>query len=171
MFAPLLNATDKEHVCCVAPIGYVAAPSKGFMSKLFGGGKTEENEPVTAELETLPVSTKQPWAKRFFDGSFDTPLTEAVAGPYASALEAVRIAPSAFNHQPIHIVKVQDTFHFYMAPATKYYTWIDAGIAMSHFSEVLNETNPEMKGEWCVSATTADVKATGQTYVCSWKLL
>jgi len=87
-----------------------------------------------------------PWERLFFNGSLDTPLTEANAGVFSEALEMVRLAPSASNRQPWRIVKEgNDTFHFYIQRSKAYIgnmlgfdiQMIDMGIALYHFEAAL----------------------------------
>jgi nitroreductase len=46
-----------------------------------------------------------PWERLFFDGDFNQPLREEVAGAYAMPLKMVRLGPSASNKQPWRIIR------------------------------------------------------------------
>ena len=91
---------------------------------------------------------RKPWGKLFFDGGFQTPLTEGTAGPYAVPLELVRIGPSASNRQPWRVVRTPEAYHFYKAQFPGYASGlgfdiqrIDLGIAACHFHLSARENN------------------------------
>jgi hypothetical protein len=101
------------------------------------------------------------------------PLTPASAGKYADALEAVRLAPSASNHQPWRIIKENDAsiFHFYRKDTPGYTVagdihiqYNDMGIAMCHFELTAHETG--LSGGWRVNDPRIDVG--DWVYVVSW---
>ncbi|MBR7032250.1 MAG: nitroreductase family protein [Clostridia bacterium] len=48
----------------------------------------------------------------FFDGGFETPLTEEKSGALKDVLNAVRFAPSAVNKQPWRVVVCGDDTHY-----------------------------------------------------------
>jgi nitroreductase len=119
---------------------------------------------LAARLAT-GASRRKPWGELFFDGDFRTPLPEPPAevdGPYALALEMVRLAPSAQNRQPWRIVRDgpevkpaggdRPRFHFFrQQPAgllTSRPDWLrlDIGIAMAHFELTLAEAG--VRGRW-----------------------
>lgn len=70
---------------------------------------------------------------------FDKPLLVENAEELQSALELVRLAPSAVNGQPWRVVRCGDRVHFYekrgrgMASDTWDIQKIDMGIALCHF--------------------------------------
>lgn len=83
----------------------------------------------------------------FFDESL-WPLDLYNLNEHKKALEMIRIGPSASNKQPWRVIKVDDTFHFYLE-RTKGYAknldydiqMIDIGIAMYHFQYTLEKNN------------------------------
>ena len=84
--------------------------------------------------------TALPFASLFFDGTFDTPLSESKASTLKNALEAVRLAPSAVNKQPWRAVVDGDTVHFFEKRSKGHAGddgWdlqkVDLGIALCHF--------------------------------------
>ena len=90
--------------------------------------------------KTVKANSRHPFESLFFDGDFQTPLTEAKAGALAHPLEMVRLAPSAVNHQPWRVVKVDNTLHFYLKRTLGYSSegrpdmqMVDMGIALCHF--------------------------------------
>jgi hypothetical protein len=91
---------------------------------------------------------RKPWGDLFFDGGFQTPLTEDTAGPYAVPLELVRLGPSASNRQPWRVVRTPEAYHFYKAQFPGYASGlgfdiqrIDLGIAACHYHLSALENN------------------------------
>ena len=70
-------------------------------------------------------------------------ISDAKAAQYKEALEAVRLAPSAVNHQPWRAVVNQDGVHFYLVRSMKKSSpdlqKTDMGIALCHFDLVMKE--------------------------------
>jgi hypothetical protein len=113
---------------------------------------------------------RYPWSKLFFDGDFTTPLDETGAGPLASALEMVRLGPSASNKQPWRVLKEKDgnTCHFYTEPSSTGYqnmARFDIGIATCHFDLTVKEAG--IKGSWKVLDPQVAPPA-NYTYIISW---
>ena len=84
----------------------------------------------------------------FFHGDFHTPLTPETAGDLAPCLEMVRLGPSAVNHQPWRLVKVDNALHFYLKRSKGYSSegrpdmqMVDMGIALCHFELMAKEKN------------------------------
>lgn len=76
----------------------------------------------------------------FSNEAYGTPLTQAEAGPFSTALEMVRLGPSASNKQPWRAVKEGNALHFYLKPTKGYSNSlgydiqrVDMGIALCHF--------------------------------------
>lgn len=125
-FERAMELGEDEIMPCVSPLGYPAkkmSVKEGLMRK---GVKADSRLP----FETL-----------FFDGSFDTPLTEDKAGRLAEVLETVRWAPSAVNKQPWRVVVTESAAHFYLkknkgfvSDAAGDMQKIDLGIALCHFA-------------------------------------
>ena len=156
---------------------------------------------LAAKLAT-GAARRRPWGELFFDGDFRTPLSEAgggasgsagattgagVAGPYALALEMVRLAPSAQNRQPWRVVRTgpaaqpargakpadRPRFHFCrQKPAgllSSRPDWLrlDIGIAMAHFELTLAETG--VRGRWQAADPAPHLRLPRRTkYVASW---
>ncbi len=113
---------------------------------------------------------RHPWSRLFFHGDFSTPLDEAGAGMLATALEMVRLGPSASNKQPWRILKERDgkTCHFLVEPASLGYRGMsrfDIGIAACHFDLALKESG--IDGTWKVLAPAVALPA-GYEHVISW---
>lgn len=138
---------------------------------------------LAARLAT-GASRRKPWGQLFFDGDFRAPLSAPggppvgrAAGPYALALEMVRLAPSAQNRQPWRVVREgpeeRARFHFFrQQPAgllSSRPDWLrlDIGIAMAHFELALAEAGA--RGRWSADGTAPDILLPPRTdYVASW---
>lgn len=123
---------------------------------------------------------RRPWGDLFFHGDLGTPLTEALAGDLAEALEMVRLAPSASNRQPWRVVKepAAQVLHFLLHREAKYnrnlrmlkladLPRVDLGIAMCHLE--LTTLGSGLAGAWTVDSRGPglDLPA-GTEYVATW---
>lgn len=143
-FAKKIDVAADESVPAVTSVGYIADNSKAedWIRRRAGGDMR-----LAAE-------------KLFFDGDFGQPLAKEQTGGYATALEMVRLAPSASNKQPWRIVRQNDLWHFYLQRTPGYArdSWLgrligvadvqrlDMGIAMCHFELTAMERG--YKGKW-----------------------
>ncbi|HZK34087.1 MAG TPA: nitroreductase family protein, partial [Bacillota bacterium] len=97
-------------------------------------------------------SKRKPWSDLFFEGGATKPLTEDKAGTYATALEMLRIGPSASNKQPWRVIKDDNKFHFFLSRTKGYGASSydmqknDIGIAKCHFELTAKELG--LKGSW-----------------------
>jgi len=180
----------------------------------FGGLKRGETMPAVVSTgyigddgterirEREEGSRRLPPAELFFEGEWGVPLASAgagryaAAGPYAAALEAVRMAPSATNKQPWRIVRTaspadggQDghstaarhDWHFHMVRTKGYgkgsavfrvlriadLQRVDLGIAMCHFELVARESG--LDGSWVVADPGLDLPGPGIEYTATWR--
>ena len=92
---------------------------------------------------------RKPWSQLFFKEDL-SPLTHDEAGEYATALEMIRIAPSASNGQPWRIYLDGNRFHFHVQPRNGYRNLnrLDIGIAMSHLDLTLADQG--IHGKWTI---------------------
>lgn len=118
------NVRNGEIMPCVSPLG---VPAKKRSVK--------ENAMRTAIRADKRLKAEE----LFFENNFKTPL-HTKDTLIQTALEAVRVAPSAVNKQPWRIVKVGKTYHFYeyhslgnQAGAEWDVQKVDMGIALCHF--------------------------------------
>lgn len=99
-----------------------------------------------AMRKAVGADKRKRFEELFFNGDFDTPLTEAEAGFLLEPLQMVRLAPSAVNKQPWRLVRAGDCVHFYRkagkgfddGPAGNMQR-IDIGIALCHFALTAEE--------------------------------
>ncbi len=146
-FEAAAKVAADEIMPCVSPIG-VAAERMSIKESLMRKG-------VKADF-------RMKFEELFFDGDFDTPLTEAAAKEKGTfkALEAVKVAPSAVNKQPWRVVIDGNSAHFYEKKdkgfVNEFYDLqrIDVGIGMYHFERqmrcdgyelALVDKNPNIK--------------------------
>ena len=162
-------------------------------------------------------SRRFPPAELFFDGEWGVPLAAAGGGtggsaaagdeagagryadvgPFAAALEAVRMAPSATNKQPWRIVRMaspeggrsrrgpstaaRHDWHFHMVRTKGYgkgsavftvlriadLQRVDLGIAMCHFELVARESG--LDGSWVVADPGLELPGPGIEYTATWR--
>lgn len=157
-FAKAIELKEGELLPIVSPIGY---PS--------------ENGSIIGSLLRLAAGSKnrKGWEEMFFKDNFDEKLTEGTAGTYASALEMLRLAPSASNKQPWRVVKDGDKFHFYLSHTKGYSTGlgfdmqrIDIGIGMCHFDLTLQEAG--IIGNWKKCEPASKPLDDSVEYIVSW---
>jgi nitroreductase len=147
-FAEKLALGDDEALPCVSPVGYAA-----------------ERPTSRDNLVRLVARSdkRKPFGQLFFDGAAGTALKEAAAGPWAPALEAVRLGPSASNKQPWRVIKKGEAFTFCLDEDKVYNNAlpgvhiqnVDLGIAMCNFE--LSARELELPGEWRLGAPGVDL--------------
>jgi hypothetical protein len=150
-FSNKAGLRENEALVIVSPVG-VPSKKKSVMERFVKAATGPRN--------------KKPWQDMFFAGDDSRPLTKASAGAYAETLECVRLAPSAANYQPWHIVKAQDanTFHFFMKQKGKTTRGeLHAGIAMCHFGLAAQELG--LRGAW---KALDGMESPGADYFVSW---
>lgn len=145
-FAKKIEAKEDEIVPAVSSVGYITE-KRNIRDRLVRWGAGSK--------------MRHPWEMLFFHQTFNTPLTEQLAGAYAFPLEMVRLAPSASNKQPWRIVKElgKPVFHFYLQRTKGYQNGaasqrfnladlqrLDMGIAMCHFELTAKEM--DLHGKW-----------------------
>lgn len=157
-FSKAMNLNSNELLPTVSPIGYPNENKNFFDSlvRLAAGSKNRKN------FEDI-----------FFNKNFETPLSEESAGIYKTALNMVRLAPSASNKQPWRIVKDDKHFHFYLDHAKGYsdnlgfdMQRIDIGIALCHFDLTAKETG--LKGSFLKSVPSIKPLNENTEYIISW---
>lgn len=112
---------------------------------------------------------RKDFAKLFFEDNFKKSLKMDKENPIVEALEMLRLAPSAINLQPWRVLKMNNTYHFYVVNPKKkddnfYIQRIDMGIGLAHFIMTLEEKN--IKGQFVNSKP--NIKSEFD-YVISWE--
>lgn len=146
-FAKAVNLKENEIVPIVSPVGYEGG-KKSLFAKIVGKNTNKRND----------------FSQSFFNGDFNTSLTESDAGEFYEPLEMLRLAPSAINKQPWRVIKKDDKIHFYFADS-KTSTIIDMGIALCHFHLTAMENN--LDGE--LKINNPKIGNNDLTYVMSWE--
>jgi len=161
----------------------------------FGGLERDETMPAVVSVgligddgserirEREEGSRRLPSSELFLERRFGEPLDIAagsVAGAYAEALEAVRMAPSATNKQPWRLVRDGAAWHFYLRRTKGYgkgsalftvlriadLQRVDLGIAMCHFELVARERG--LAGDWVVRDPGIPLPGKDTEYVVTW---
>ncbi len=121
-----------------------------------------------------------PWEQLFFDGSWGVPLSRESAGSYATALEMVRVGPSASNKQPWRIVQGEGAYHLFLQRTKGYRNLVtrlvqiddmqrlDMGIAMCHFELSARELG--LHGHWGTVDHGLALPDDQIEYIASWLL-
>jgi len=159
-FVDYSKIKESEYIPAISPLGYTLEKPKTY-EKLISWG--------------IGAGKRKPWSKLFYMGDFSTPLTKKIEEKYATALEMVRIGPSARNEEPWRIVKEKksNTYHFYLhlirkhsadrLPAMKQ---MDMGIALSHFELTAKEL--KISGKWVKENPNIDTTSKNLYYIASW---
>lgn len=157
-FAKAMELKENELLPIVTPIGYPGS-----------------NKSILDSLVRMAAGSKnrKSWEEIFFNGSFEKKLTPNIAGIYSTALDMIRLAPSASNKQPWRVVKVNNAFHFYICHAKGYSNGlgfdmqrIDMGIAMCHFDLTLKEAGIE--GNFIKLNPSIKLPNESLEYIMSW---
>jgi len=142
-FAERITPNNDEIIPAVTSIGYIGGKPRKLDQRIRKSANSDQ---------------RLPWTDLFFDAE-GKPITQKKAGRYSTALEMVRLGPSASNKQPWRIVMDDDSWHFYLQRTPGYrdnpYTArleiadlqrVDIGIAMCHFEMTVKELGIE--GSW-----------------------
>jgi hypothetical protein len=162
-FAKSFGVRGGEEMPAVASIGYDAerSHSQDSMSR-----------------RTANSNHRLPWERLFFEGQFGTPLPPETAGDYGTALEMVRLGPSASNKQPWRIVRQGEGWHFFVERSFLYgprtlglvgiadMQRLDMGIAMCHFELTVRELG--LRGEWRIEVPPLKPPSSRIEYSATW---
>lgn len=138
-FTGAISLSSNSFIPIISPLGYA---------------KTDEGLVRNIIRKQIKADTRKPWESLFFNTSLDTPLDKtSIESNYVSALEMLRLAPSASNKQPWIVIKDNTDYDFYLKRDPGYGKAItydmqknDIGIAMCHFELTLQENI--IKGVW-----------------------
>ena len=164
-FGQLIGIQDGETIPAVSPVGY-APVERSVRDRLVRWSANSKN--------------RFDWDRLFFE-STGAPLAQEQAGPYATVLEMVRLAPSASNKQPWRIFKEsgRPIYHFFLERTTIYNQmakaltgegWdiqrLDMGIAVCHFERAAQALN--LEGHWDVCPPQGPTLSKKMEYLISW---
>ncbi len=149
---------DHENIAIVSPLGYSALKKR----------------PVERIMRQIPKSDQRKiWGELFFHNDFKTPLNREDTGKYRTALEMLRLSPSAANTQPWRIIKQNDGYDLYVVKDNRGARHVidcnynDVGIAMCHFELTAKEI--ELSGEWKIDPLKNNALKNKMEYVSTWK--
>lgn len=164
-FAKKINLAANETMPAVASVGEYAISGQkrqGLVSRRAGSDR------------------RLSWVKLFYSFTQDVPLIQNKAAEYATALEMVRLGPSASNKQPWRILKHNQFWRFYLQRTPGYrkdlikhildlcdLQRLDMGIAMCHFELTVNELG--LRGKWVVEDEIDNHPDALTEYTVSWK--
>lgn len=157
-FARRMQIRENEIIPAITPVGY-PMDQRSMLERLF--------------RLSMSADKRKAWIELFYDGMPDRPLSTHEAGPYAGALECVRLAPSAANRQPWRVLKEtgRPIFHFFLKRSPGYdILWgislqdVDMGIALCHFEMTAGAAG--LMGRW--SADISPPAIDGTEYIATW---
>lgn len=152
-----------EAVPAVSPVGYASARKSAYENII-----QKKRQPMI----------RRPWTDLFFVDTFAQTLDRegAISDAYATALEMVRLAPSAGNLQPWRIVAKTSPFEilFYLdrSDAGRGYEnrnlqALDIGIAMCHFDLAVRAAG--ITGTWLPDDTDTPEPPPRTEFVIRWR--
>ncbi len=134
-FTDRMKLKTGELLMAVTPVGYPAV-------------KRAAADRITVALARS--ERRLSGGRLFYSGDFATPRPIGDEDAYSTALESVRVGPSASNKQPWRILEINGVFHFYLRRNPGYARMSelggipdlqrsDLGIAMAHFELSVRE--------------------------------
>ncbi len=157
-FENIIDIKDDEILPAVTPIGYIEKKKRLLDSVMRLGARS---------------NNRKEWSELFFYKSFDNLLEKHESEYWSTALEMVRLAPSASNKQPWRMVKDSNKYHFFIRTSPGYSSAlgyniqrIDIGIAMCHFEMTMNELG--IKGSWIMDNELNIKLPENVHYVVTW---
>jgi nitroreductase len=154
----ILQPKDNEIIPAITPVGYPA--TRRWKEKVI--------------RSFAKAKLRKPWNELFFQGDFNTVISQETIGEYKDILEMVRIGPSAGNRQPWRILKDNDhnVFHFFVkysedkkVSAYNQFVRLDIGIATCHFDLSVKEKG--LPGVWEFKKPNLEIP-NGLKYTISW---
>ncbi len=140
-FQEIAELNENEFIPIISPIGY-----KKDKKRIF----------ETTMRVAVGADKRKPWSELFLNKNMQ-PLNEEDDNEFKTALEMVRLGPSASNKQPWRIIKDESMFHFFLCRTKGYgaagydMQLNDIGIAKCHFDLTLKENG--INGNWQESLT------------------
>ena len=137
-------------------------------------GIPQKNRRILGKIIRLAIRAKvrKPWSELFFTEHFEPLDKNFVESTYLTALEMVRIAPSAKNKQPWRvIIDSNSQAHFFVNIDSKVghvqnYQRLDIGIALCHFELAMRHLKND--GNWKIIQPEFNYDSNLYEYVASW---
>jgi len=138
-FAKAIALKEKFVIPAITPFGFATSKrSLGDQLIRLGAGS----------------KARKPWSSLFFSHEAGKPLHEQELPELVDALEMLRLAPSASNHQPWRLIFSDGLLHFFLDRRPGYQRMfgsvdlqmVDMGIALCHFHLAAREQNISV--EW-----------------------
>ncbi len=131
-FADSIKVRKNEVIPAVTPLGFVTR-NRSLRDRIIRWGAKSRNRLSRNKL--------------FFSENFGVHLPYNSISKYETALEMIRLGPSASNRQPWRVVKIGNDYHFFLQRTTKYaliakevdLQLVDMGISMCHFELTAKE--------------------------------
>ncbi len=167
-FERMMDLRSGESLPAVIALGNIAERARGTDSVIRRGAQADKR------LRREQLFYEAPPEGR---GLFDVPLSREGVGAYETALEMVRIGPSASSKQPWRIVRDSESWHFYMQRTRRYRSRnslvrvadmqrIDTGIALCHFE--LTALQLGLAGYWVSVDPRLPLPGALTSYVATW---
>jgi len=167
-FVRAMGLESRESLPGVIALGNIAESARAADSIIRRGARSDH---------------RLPWEQLFYEapsrgrGLFEAPLPRDRVGAYETALEMVRIGPSASNKQPWRIVREAESWHFCMKRTRRYRSRntlvgvadmqrIDMGIALCHFE--LTALQLGLAGHWVSVDPQLPLTGALTSYVATW---
>lgn len=153
-FEKRISLSEQEYIPIVSPLGYMKPRPRTLESVM---------------RAAIGANKRKPWEDLFFDSHLVS-LDQQQIGRYASALEMVRLGPSASNKQPWRVIHANGKFHFYLCRTPGYGLTTydlqknDLGIAKCHFELTAHELG--LSGKW--EQINDSLPVSGWEYIFSW---
>jgi len=152
-FAETINLQEDEIIPAITPIGYTPSERRSIGKIMRWAAKAKK---------------RKLWDELFYSTDFQTPIHQNDAGEYSTALEMVRLGPSASNKQPWRILLDGNRIHFFcQGHDISVYQRLDMGIAMCHFDLTMKEQGSE--GHWIKFKQDLEFKVEEKSYIVSWE--
>lgn len=152
-FAEAINLQEDESIPAITPIGRTPSERKSMGKIMRWAAKANK---------------RKPWEELFYSKDFRTPIRQNDAGDYSTALEMVRLGPSASNKQPWRILLDGGRVHFFcQGQNISIFQRLDMGIAMCHFNLTMKEQGSD--GQWIKYKQDLGFKVEEKSYIASWE--
>jgi len=167
-FERAMGLRSGESLPAVIALGNTAGSARASDAVIRRGAQADKRLPPEQLFYEAPAEGR---------GLFETALSRQSAGMYETALDMVRIGPSASNKQPWRIVRDSESWYFYMQRSRRYRSRnslvrvadmqrIDMGIALCHFELIALQLG--LAGHWVSEDPGLPLPGPLTSYVATW---